>query len=152
MGGDFNCIVDKRDATKYPESKMSRGLQRLIKLKDWQDSYRAIHPNTQAYSRYYENERAEGATRNDRSYHFGGLKIKEIKYLPIAFSDHFGLIVRIILPGPLDRILCPKNRPSFRLKPEVIRDDIFKERLEEAMLSWERVRTFQGVSMDTLCQ
>ena len=38
MGGDFNCIVNKIDATHYPEAKMSRGLQRLIKLKDWKDS------------------------------------------------------------------------------------------------------------------
>ena len=35
IGGDFNCIVDKKDATNYPESKMYRGLRRLIKLKGW---------------------------------------------------------------------------------------------------------------------
>ena len=40
IGGDFNCIVDKKDATQYPESKFSKGLQRLIKLKDWSDSFR----------------------------------------------------------------------------------------------------------------
>ena len=33
VGGDFNCIVEKRDATNYPDSKMSKGLKRLIQLK-----------------------------------------------------------------------------------------------------------------------
>ena len=43
-GGDLNCIVDKRDATHHAEAKMSRGLQRLIKLKDWKDSYHTLFP------------------------------------------------------------------------------------------------------------
>ena len=55
MGGDFNCIVNKMDATNYPEAKMSKGLQRLIKLKNWQDSFRTLNPSAQVFSRYYEN-------------------------------------------------------------------------------------------------
>ena len=35
VGGDLNCIVDRRDATHHPEAKMSKAIQRLIKLKDW---------------------------------------------------------------------------------------------------------------------
>ena len=58
----------------------------------------------------------------------------ESKYIPVAFSDHFGLLVRVSLPEYISRILSPKNRPSFRLKAEVIRDNIFKARLEEARL------------------
>ena len=149
VGGDFNCIVDKKDATHHPEAKLSKGLQRLIKLKDWHDSYRNIYPNTKAFSRYYESARAEGATRIDRDYHFGGLEVKEVRYIPLAFSDHLGLIVRFCLPDPISRILGPKSRPSFRLKPEIIKDNIFQERLEEAMATWERVRSFQG-AVDTL--
>ena len=76
--------------------------------------------------------------------------MKEAKYLPVAFSDHLGLIVRVCLPESFSRILGPKSRSSFRLKPEVIMDNIFKERLEEGMLMWERVRSFQGETMDTL--
>ena len=76
--------------------------------------------------------------------------VKEVKYIPIAFSDHLGLIVRVCLPESSSRILGPKSRASFRLKPEVIMDNIFKERLAEAMTSWERVRSFQGDQMDTL--
>ena len=65
IGGDFNCIVDNKDATNHPDSKLSKGLKRLIKVKDWKDSYRTIHPNTKVIYRYYKNNRAEGATRID---------------------------------------------------------------------------------------
>ena len=94
---NLNCIVDKQDATHYPEAKFSKGLQRLIKVKDWQDSYRSLYPNEITFSRYYENSRASGATRIDRCYHFGDIKVIEAKYLPIAFSDHFGHTVCLIL-------------------------------------------------------
>ena len=150
LGGDFNCIVDKKDATNYPESNMSKGLQRLIKLKGWHDSYRTLHPTSETFSRYYENSRAEGATRIDRNYHVGEVTVIAVKYLPLAFSDHFALVVKIYLPDLMARTISPKCRPSFKLKPEVIMDSLFQERLKDAMQSWERVKTFQGVDTDTL--
>ena len=143
-GGDFNCIIKKNDATKNPDSKMSKCLERLVKLKEWQDSYRSLHPTADTYSRYYVNTRAEGASRIDRCYHFGGLKVKEAKYLPLAFSDHFAHVVQFILPDQLSKVLSPKSRPSFRLRAEVLKDSVFKYRLEESMKSWQRVRQFQS--------
>ena len=135
IGGDFNCIVDKKDATNYPESKMSKGLQRLIKLKSWQDSFRSLYPSSETFSRYYENSRAEGATRIDRNYHFGDVQVIEARYSPLAFSDHLAHIVKISLPDPLARIISPKSRPTFKLKSEVIMDNLFQAKLEEAMES-----------------
>ena len=143
-GGDFNCIIKKNDATKNPDSKMSKCLERLVKLKEWQDSYRSLHPTAETYSRYYVNTRAEGARRIDRCYQFGGLKVKEAKYLPLAFSDHFAHVVQFILPDQLSKVLSPKSRPSFRLRAEVLKDSVFKYRLEESMKSWQRVRQFQS--------
>ena len=93
LGGDFNCIVDKKDATNYPESKMSKGLHRLIKLKGWTDSYRYLYPSSETFSRYYENSRAEGATRIDRI--FGHVTVIAAKYLPSVFSDHFAQFIKI---------------------------------------------------------
>ena len=80
---------------------------------------------------YYENNRAEGATRIDRNYHNGEMRIVEAKYLPIAFSDNFSLVVKIALPEIQSRAVCPKSRPTFKSTPVVIRDPIFQERLEE---------------------
>ena len=56
-GGDLNCIVDKRDATHNPEAKMSKTLQRLIKLKEWHDSYRVLYPDIINFARYDDNAR-----------------------------------------------------------------------------------------------
>ena len=147
IGGDFNCIVDHIDATHYPEAKMSRCLQRLINLKDWKDSFRVLHPASRIYSRYYESNRGEGATRIDRNYQFGNnLQVIEAGYHPLAFSDHFALIVKLRLENPISKILSPRSRYQFRLTPEVIRDKVFKENLEVAMISWQRVKEFQGGS------
>ena len=126
----MNCIIDKKDATNQPAAKMSSGLSRLVKLRDWQDSFRALHPTSEIFSRYYENVRGEGASRKDHCYHFGDLSIVDAKYLPIAFSDHFSLVV--------------KSRPTFKLTPKIIQNILFQDGLREAMLSYNRVRDFQG--------
>ena len=147
LGGDFNCIVSNIDATHYPEAKMSRSLQRLISMRNWKDSFRILHPSSKIYSRYYENNRGEGATRIDRNYQFGkDVEVVEAEYQPLAFSDHFALIVKLKLDNPIAKILSPRSRFQFRLTPEVIRDKLFKERLGVAMISWQRVREFQGGS------
>ena len=44
IGGDLNCIIDKKDATKHPEAKMSPSLLRLVKTFQWQDCFRKLHP------------------------------------------------------------------------------------------------------------
>ena len=142
-GGDLNCIIDKKDASKLPESKMSKCLQRLVKVKGWQDSFRLLHPTSLKYSRFYENSRAEGASRIDRCYHSGSLVVEQAIYVPVAFSDHFANVVEFLVPDSFAQVISPKCRPSFRVKAEVIRDNVFKERLAAAVQGWERVRSFQ---------
>ena len=141
-GGDLNCIIDKKDATKNPETKMSKCLQRLVKVKNWKDSFREIYPTTIKFSRFYENSRAEGASRIDRCYHFGNLTVKQAKYVPVAFSDHLSHVVELLVPDNLSAVISPKCRPSFRIRPEVIRDTVFKNQLAASMQMWGRVREF----------
>jgi hypothetical protein len=64
----------------------------------------------------------------------------------LSFSDYFAHVVQFILPDPLSKVLSPKSRPSFKLTAEVIKDQLFKERLGETMLSWQRVGQFQDES------
>ena len=142
IGGDLNSIIDKKDATKHPEAKMSPSFQRLAKTFKWQDCFRDLHPNQQIFSRYYANARAEGATRIDRMYHWGEIKVKEAKYCSLAFSDHMAHIVSIILPDQLCRILSPKSRPSYKIKQDVVIDSIFQERLKDSMDHWLEVKSF----------
>ena len=147
IGGDLNCIIDKADATNYPESKMSNSLKRVTKVFDMKDSFRSLYPKVRAFSRYYGDTRGQGATRIDRQYHFGEITIKEAKYLPLAFSDHHGLVVTISLPDPISKLICPHPRPPFKLKDEVIYDHEFQQSLVNAMSDWQNIRAF---GMDTL--
>ena len=142
IGGDLNCIIDKKDATKHPDAKMSPSLKRLVKAFHWQDCFRELHPVDLIFSRYYANTRAEGATRIDRLYRWGEISVGEAKYCSLAFSDHMAHIVSIILPEQLARILCPKTRPSYKIKQEVVQDSVFQERLKDSMESWEKVKSF----------
>ena len=139
LGGDFNCIINKEDCTKYPDSKMSPSLQRLVKSFSLHDSFRIIHPNLKHYSRYY-NKNGEGATRIDRSYIWGDITIHEATYLPVAFSDHFGYVVKMQLPENMSKIFSPKARPFYKTSPEVIMDNIFQKRVEAALTDWLEIK------------
>ena len=146
IGGDFNCIVSKVDATKNQENKMSPSLKKLIQTFSWKDSFRELYPQSKSFSRYYENAaHGDGATRIDRNYNYGDVEIIEAKYVSVAFSDHMSHIISIKLPGPLSKIKCPKSRPLFKIKPTVVQDLLFKERLSNSMVHWQEVRRL-GVS------
>ena len=141
MGGDFNCIINKADATHNPDSKISPSLKRLVKPFDMKDSFRELHPASANFSRYYENDRTgEGASRIDRNYHWGQLSIDNTRYVSVAFSDHMSHVVTICLPDPLNVILSPKTRPLFSIKANVAKDPIFQERLQDSMTGWLEVK------------
>ena len=147
LGGDLNMIIDKRDATNNPESKMSPTFKRLVQSFSWRDSFRTLHPSAEQFSRYYSSTRGDGATRIDRCYHYGDININSAAYLPLAFSDHHAHVVSIILPNPFARLMCPESYPSFRIKAEVVQDEAFQSQLAEAMLGWQAVRSY---GLDTL--
>jgi hypothetical protein len=78
----------------------------------------------------------QGATRIDRSYNWGEIRIVEARYEPVAFSDHMAYIVSISLPSVTSRMQSPRSRPQFKVSPEVICDEIFQERLSDSMSDW----------------
>ena len=51
IGGDWNCIVDKADATVHPEAKFSNSLKRVLKTFDLVDSFRLLYPKSESFSR-----------------------------------------------------------------------------------------------------
>ena len=53
--------------------------------------------------------------------------------MPVAFSDHFAHVVEFLVPDNLSSIMSPKCRPSYRIRAEVIKDQVFKERLAASM-------------------
>ena len=141
MGGDFNCITRAVDCTNNPEAKMSPCLKRLEKTFSLNDSYRAIHPVTETFSRYYSRGGGEiGASRIDRSYHWGDITVEEAGYSSIAFSDHMAHILKIILPENAGYNCSPRSRPFFKTSPEVVMDETFKKRLKSEMIGWKEVK------------
>ena len=142
VGGDFNMIINKEDATAHQQAKISPTFQRVVRTFKWVDSYRVLYPNTKQFSRYFGNSRGEGATRIDRCYHYGEIKVKNAVYIPLAFSDHHAHVVTIELPDDFARLLCPPVKPSFRIKTEVVNDELFQHQLAEAMTTWQNIRSF----------
>ena len=141
IGGDMNCIIDKRDSTHHASNKMSPGLARMVNVFDLHDSFRTLHPLAKTFSHYYQTPQlGTGGTRIDHVYTWGGLQTREIEYKPLAFSDHMAVVVHLVLPNPSSKILSPKARPFFKIKPEVINDSVFQEWLAESMLDWKEVK------------
>ena len=141
VGGDMNCITRNQDCTHYPESKKSPSLVRLISIFDMTDSYRSLFPSKQVFSHYYNSGQAgHGATRIDRSYHWGQVEVKDAKYEAVAFSDHMAYVVTISTPSLSACMFSPKSRPLFKVRPEVICDKVFQDQLAESMADWYVVK------------
>jgi exonuclease III len=140
IGGDLNSIISLRDSNRNPSTKISPSFKTLATSLNWLDSFRCLYPNAVQYSRVYSNDRhGEGASRLDRSYHWGGLQASEAEYKSLSFSDHLALVIKYSLPSPLDRQVAPRARAQFRIPPEVVIDPIFQAQLRDAMPGWHRV-------------
>ena len=138
ISADFNCIVDVKDTIKNPSQKMSSSLKRLIKVFPLVDSFRSVSPEAQIFSRYYNSkEYGPGATRIDRIYHFGDVKVKEANYIGVSFSDHHSLVVKIKIDESFSKLLSPKSCLLFKASPLVVKDSEFKKRLKEHFVIWE---------------
>ena len=141
IGGDMNCITHKMDCTHNPVSKMSPSLKRMISTFDMVDNFRTLYSTSPVYSHYYHTTQlGAGATRIDRSYSWGDLKVVKASYEPVAFSDHMGYVVSFTLPTPTTRILSPRSRPLFKIRTEIIADSIFQEWLGDSMADWKDVK------------
>ena len=141
IGGDLNCIIDNKDCTHHPASKISPSLTRMVRTFNMKDSYRTLHPHELVYSHYYHTQQlGEGGTRIDRSYSWGDVQVVDAFYEPIAFSDHMGYVVKLSLPANSARILSPRSRPLFKVRPEVIHDKLFQENLRDSMADWKEVK------------
>ena len=140
FGGDLNCIIAKEDCTKNPENKMSPSLKRAVQTFNLKDSFRSLYPLDKVFSRYYTRQGQDGASRIDRSYYWGALTPIAARYEGVAFSDHLAYVVHHHLPASMDLFLSPKSRPFFKTRIEVIKDEVFKQQLEESMKKWTEIK------------
>ena len=143
IGGDWNCIVSNVDATKNQSIKQSPCLKRLIKTFEWVDSFRQVCPSQKVFSRVYETQGGEeGGTCLDRSYHYGSIAVLQARYVGVAFSDHFALIITIGIPEDFAKLICPRSKPLYKAKPEVITDPTFQIKLREKFSQWKQIKDF----------
>ena len=141
FGADFNCISDKQDTMKYAEQKISPGLKKFLSVFSMSDSFRCLFPQSPVFSRYHNRgETGEGASRLDRIYHYGEIKVKNAEYIAVSFSDHHSLIVEMELPSQFSKSRSPKSRPLFKASPSVVKDAVFKARLQEQFKVWSKVK------------
>ena len=136
IGGDWNSIINKSEATNNTASKMSPNLARLCKTFKWSDSYKARVPNSSEYSHYYK----QGATRIDREYHWGDITVRKSEYIPLAFSDHLGLLTEVMVPFSLKRDCFSYGPRSFKIRNNVASDPLFKISVADSMIQWKKIK------------
>ena len=102
------------------------------------DCYRELMPKGRDFSRYSHGSiGGSSMSRIDRCYRYGTMaKPIKAEYLFLPFSDHFGHIVTFEVAEPLSKLLLPQSRPTFKIKPDTIRDQIFQNRISDASKSW----------------
>ena len=114
IGGDLNCIINKQDCTNYASSKMSQCLAKLVGTFNLTDSFRCLHPRSLTFSHFYHTiHMGQGASRLDRSYHWGTIRVNEAKYEPVPFSDHLSHVVSLNTPASLLMNALSKIKDSF---------------------------------------
>ena len=139
-GGDWNCIIDKVDATHHPASKISPTLSRLVKSFGWKDSFRICNGNIKHFSHYYTSGDQVGATRIDREYMWGEVEVLKSEYIPCAFSDHLGLLSEVKVTSISSKKISPRGSPFLKIRDEVAGDKIFQHCVAESMENWKLIR------------
>ena len=130
VGGDWNSITNKRDCTKNPDVKICKSMKNMTDTLDLKDDFRTLWPNDKSMSHYYFHPiHGPGATRIDRSYTYGGLKVATACYISASFSDHCVLIISLELPQNIGIFKAPKTFPHYKIKPYILSDPIFKQNL-----------------------
>ena len=66
--------------------------------------------------------------------------IEDARYEPLAFSDHMAYLVSYSMPMQSARVFSPRSRPLFKVRPEVISDNLFQERLSDSMADWKEIK------------
>ena len=122
---------------------MLPNLARLAKNFNWKDSHRTVSPHSTAFSHYYK----EGATRIDREYSWGEISTIKSEYVPLAFSDHLGLLTEVKVPFSVRRQKYKFGPKTFKIRNNIACDSLFKQSVAEEMVNWKEVKNF---GLDTL--
>ena len=99
------------------------------------DSYRNIYPHSKQFSRYYVWKGKEGATRIDRCYSWGNVKVQEAEYLVVSFSDHLAHVITFNTPTIKSKSES-RRKSLYKIKHHVVEDDLFQKSVRTSFQEW----------------
>lgn len=138
LGGDFNCLVDRKDrlSTSAVNLDASSGsLQNIVKDFRLSDAFRVANPSIPGYT--WSNGRTH--SRIDFIFMSMGLQVVKASVTPTFFSDHSKLNCSLVLKGnPRSRI----SRSTWKLNVSLLQDVRVVGRLREKIIQWSSLRFF----------
>ena len=70
--------------------------------------------------------------------------MKAAKYVGVSFSDHHSLVIKFSLPVSFSSILLPETQHTYKADPQVVKDPVFKKRLQDSFKGWSAVKENVG--------
>lgn len=130
IAGDFNSVIDVRDATG--SSNFSPKLKRLVQVKDLTDCWRLFNAGVDhTFVRGHSMSRIDAIFVNHRV--VAGLRYCRIQVN--CFSDHKAVVMRLVLPVNT----APNSRPSWKLNNVLLTPQNIQE-LSVKWTYWKRLR------------
>ena len=122
--GDYNCILENKDALINPNQKKCESLRQVVNLYNYIDIFDFLQPNTQSFTFIRNNS----ASRIDRIY-VPADRVRDclsVSHIPAAFSDHLAVRLEIQVAGGGGEAHCRPNRYSYwKLNNLVLQDPDF---------------------------
>ncbi|KAL1394543.1 hypothetical protein pipiens_011884 [Culex pipiens pipiens] len=119
IGGDFNCVLNKRDS-RSTSANLCQGLKDLTTSMHLKDVANVRNGSNVEFTFH----RAGSASRLDRFYVSAQFldKVVEIRTVPVAFSDHSAVVMKFLVD---QSALCQRGRGYWKLNSSLLnKDDI----------------------------
>lgn len=133
MGGDFNAIVNLKDATG--SSNMSPMCKKLMNAAHLTDSWEILNGNRVEFSYIRSNT----ASRLDRILISNSMKsqVRTANFAVTSFADHKAYMIRMVLP----HLGTPPGRGVWRLQTQILDNEEVLHELSRKWHNWVRAKS-----------
>lgn len=134
LGGDFNCLLDKKDKLTTSSVKLdssSETLKNIINDLRLVDTYRSKHPKSPGYT--WSNGRTH--SRIDFLLTSKGLQPTDAAVTPVFFSDHAKIECSLLINGYTKR-----GKGSWKLNVSLLQDTKVVENLKTKLTQWTSLK------------
>lgn len=125
IGGDFNCILNKRDS-RSAIANISNGLRDLTKSMHLKDVATELKGSNTEFTFF----RSDSASRLDRFYVNSGFlsNVSNVRTVEVAFSDHMAVIMSYKVDP---KCLCFRGRGYWKLNASLLKDDEISRKVDD---------------------